>query len=225
LNAGPQHDEDVVGVLNHAKENNMNSWRKHAVIGLVICLLQLSLADVAFSADTTVPNPSLTRQRVDQFGVGAKVKVELTNGQKFKGCIQSIEEGRFLLAAAQAGSPTQVPYGDVAKLNLTKNTYNAKGQPDAVEVRRVVAELGVGHHIMVKTLEAKEYHGNIVAVAADSFTMLPDHTTAPVQVAYNSVQQMGPNLSKGAWIAIAIVCVVALAITVYAIGKTGGFSD
>jgi hypothetical protein len=40
----------------------MNSWRKHTVIGLVICLMQLSLADVAWSADTTVPNPSLTRR-------------------------------------------------------------------------------------------------------------------------------------------------------------------
>jgi len=196
----------------------MNSWRKHTVIGLVICLLQLSLADVAWSADTTLPNPSLTRQRVDQFGVGAKVKVELTNGQKFKGPIQSIEDGGFLLAAAKGGSPTRVPYGDVAKLNLTKNTYKATGKPDSVAVRRVVAELGVGHHIMVKTSEAKEYHGNIVAIAAESFSVLPDHTTAPVQVAYNNVQQMGPNLSKGTWIAIGVivgVAVTCLALTFY----------
>ncbi len=198
----------------------MNSWRKHTVIGLVICLLQLSLADAAWSADTTVPNPSLTRQRVDQFGVGAKVKVELTTGKKFKGSIQSIEDGGFLLAAAKAGSPTRVPYDEVTQLNLAKNTYKATGQPDSVEVRRVVAELGVGHHIMVKTSEAKEYHGNIVAIAAESFTVLPDHTTAPIQIAYDGVQQMGPNLSKTAQYAIVIaVCVgVALAILIpYAI--------
>jgi ribosome maturation factor RimP len=196
----------------------MNNWRKHTVIGLVICLMQLSLADVAWSADTTVPNPTLTRQRVDQFGVGASVKVELTNGKKFKGSIQSIEDVGFLLAAAQAGTPTQVPYGDVAKLNLAKNTYKATGQPDSVELRRVVAELGVGHHIMVKTSEAKEYHGNIVAIAADSFTVLPDHTTAPVQIAFNSVQQMGPNMSKGSWIAIGVLAaVVVTVIIVFAI--------
>ena len=191
----------------------MNSWRKHTVIGLVVCLMQLSLADVALSADTTVPNPSLTRQRVDQFGVGAKVKVELTNGQKFKGPIQSIEDGGFLLAA-KGGSPTRVPYGDVAKLNLTKNTYKATGQPDSVEVRRVVAELGVGHHIMVKTSEAKEYHGNIVAIAAESFSVLPDHTAAPVQVAYNNVQQMGPNMSTGKKVVIAVLVVIALVVVI-----------
>ena len=192
----------------------MNSWRKHTVIGLVICLMQLSLADVALSADTTVPNPSLTRQRVDQFGVGAKVKVELTNGKKFKGSIQSIEDGGFLLASAKAGSPTRVPYGEFTQLNLTKNTYRATGQPDSVAVRRVVAELGVAHHIMVKTSEAKEYHGNIVAIEAESFTVLPDHTAAPVQIAYNSVQQMGPNMSKGSMIALIVVAGVAVTITV-----------
>ena len=194
----------------------MHSRRKYTVIGLVICLLQLSLADVALSADTTAPNPSLTRQRVDQFGVGAKVKVELTNGKKFKGSIQSIEDGEFLLAAAKAGSPTRVPYGNVAQLNLAKNTYKATGQPDSVEVGRVVAELGVGHHIMVKTSEAKEYHGNIVAVAAENFTVLPDHTTAPVQIAYNNVQQMGPNMSKTSWIAIGALAAVAVVIIVWA---------
>ena len=195
----------------------MHSWRKHTVIGLVICLLQLSLADVAFPADTTVPNPSLTRQRVDQFGVGAKVKVELTNGQKFKGPIQSIEDGGFLLAAAKGGSPTRVPYGNVAQLNLAKDTYKATGQPDSVEVRRVVAELGVAHHIMVKTSEAKEYHGNIVAIEAESFTVLPDHTAAPIQIAYNNVQQMGPNMSRTSWIVIAVLVGVAVVVTVYAV--------
>jgi len=208
---------------NLTREENMNSWRKHTVIGLVICLLQLSLADVAWSADTTIPNPSLTRQRVDQFGVGAKVKVELTTGKKFKGSIQSIEDGVFLLAAAKAGSPTRVPYDEVTQLNLAKNTYKATGQPDSVEVRRVVAELGVGHHVMVKTSEAKEYHGNIVAIAAESFTVLPDHTTAPIQIAYNQILQIGPNMSKGTKIAIVVLVGVAVVVTVLAVWWFGTY--
>jgi small nuclear ribonucleoprotein (snRNP)-like protein len=205
LEAGPQHYEDVVGVHNLTKEENMNGWRKHTVIGLVTCLLQLSLIDVAFSADATVPNPSLTRQRVDQFGVGAIVKVELLSGKKVRGSIQSVEEGAFLVASSKVGPSTRVDYDQVAQLKLAKVTYKAKGQPDAVEVKRVAAGLGVGHHIMVKTAEAKEYHGNIVGLDAQSLTVLPDHASAPVEIAYNSVQQMGPNMSKGAKIAIIVV--------------------
>jgi hypothetical protein len=173
--------------------------------------MYLPLADVGLAAnDTRLPNPGLTKQQLDHFGVGAKVKVELTNGKKYRGFIQSIGDGEFLLASAKAGSPTQVSYGDVAKLNLAKNTYKAPGQPDAVEVRRVAAELGVGHHIMVKTSEAKEYHGNIVALGAESFTMLPDRTTEPVQIAFSKVVQLGPNLSTGTKIAIGVGIVVAI---------------
>jgi ribosome maturation factor RimP len=194
----------------------MDSWRKYTVIGLVVCLMYLPLADVGLAAnETRLPNPGLTKQQVGKFGVGAKVKVELTNGKKFKGSIQSIEDGGFLLAAAKAGSPTRVPYGNVAQLKLAKNTYKATGQPDSVEVRRVVAELGVAHHIMVKTAEAKEYHGNIVAIEAESFTVLPDHTAAPVQIAYNNVQQMGPNMSRGSWIALGVLVGVAVVVIVF----------
>ena len=110
-----------------------------------------------------------------------------------------------------------MPYGNVAQLNLAKNTYKATGQPDSVAVRRVVAELGVGHHIMVKTSEAREYHGNIVAIAAESFTVLPDHTATPVQIAYNSVQQMGPNMSKGTKIALIVLAGVAVAVVIVAV--------
>jgi hypothetical protein len=76
---------------------------------------------------------------------------------------------------------------------------------------------------MVKTSEAKEYHGNIVAIEAESFTVLPDHTAAPVQIAYNSVQQMGPNMSKGAKIAIIVVVGIVAAGLIFS--ATQGFGD
>jgi len=193
----------------------MYKWRKYVVLGLAVCAIYLPMADTGLAAtDTRLPNPGLTKQRLAEFGVGAKVRVELTNGKKYRGSIQSIGDGEFLLASAMAGSPKQVPYGGVAKLNLANNTYKATGQPDAVEVRRVAAELGVGHHIMVKTSEVKEYHGNIVALGAESFTMLPDHQAAPVQIAYGRTYQLGPNMSKGEKIAIIVLAGVAIAVTV-----------
>ena len=196
----------------------MYKWRKYAVLGLVVCMIYLPMADTGLAAtDTRLPNPGLTKQHLAEFGVGAKVKVELTNGKKYRGSIQSIGDGEFLLASDKAGSPTQVPYGDVAKLNLAKNTYKATGQPDAVEVRRVVAELGVGHHIVVKTLEAKEYHGNIVALGAENFTMLPDHQAAPVQIAYGQTHQLGPNMGNGEKIFIIVLAGVAVAVTIFVV--------
>jgi len=124
--------------------------------------VHLSLADMALSANiTTTLNPTLAKQQVDQFGVGAKVKVELVSGKKLMGSIQSVDEGAFLVALSKAGPSTRVDYDQVAQLKLAKVTYKAKGQPDAVEAKRVATGLGVGHHIMVKTTE-----GDLAAGAA-----------------------------------------------------------
>jgi len=203
------------------KEENMHNWRKYTVVGLVVCLLHLSLAGMVWPASTTTTlNSTLAKQQVDQFGVGANVKVELAGGKKLKGSIQSVEEGGFFLASNHAGSPTRVAYDEVSQLKLAKVTYKAKGQPNAGEAKRVATGLGVGHHIVVKTTEGKEYHGNIVALDAESFTMLPDHATAPVEVAYNNVQQMGPNPGAGTWIAIGILAAVAVVVIYLAVVLT-----
>jgi len=109
----------------------MKSWRKHAVVGLIVCLLQLTLADVAFSADTMVPNPGLTRQRVDQFGVGANLKVELTDGKQVRGSLVSLGDNGFELRAKSKDVPRYIAYNTVNKVNLARLVYRAKGAPDA----------------------------------------------------------------------------------------------
>jgi hypothetical protein len=76
---------------------------------------------------------------------------------------------------------------------------------------------------MLKTAEAKEYHGNIVAIEAESFTVLPDHTTAPIQIAYNQILQIGPNMSKGTKIAIVVLVGVAVVVTVLAVWWFGTY--
>ena len=74
-----------------------------------------------------------------------------------------------------------------------------------------MAELGVGHHIQVRTTAGKEYHGNILSVGTEQFTLLPDHQAAPIEIAYSQTLRMGPNLSKGAKIAIVVVVGLVIA--------------
>jgi ribosome maturation factor RimP len=198
------------------EEANMYSSKKALVIALVTCLLLLPLGDVAASLDAaTPPNPAVAKQQVDQYGVGAKVKIQLADGKKLKGSISAIEDEGFLLASKADGSPRRVAYGQVAQLKLAKLTYKAAGQLDPAEARRVVLGLGLGKHIMVRTAAGKEYHGLIVAIEEGGFAVMPDRESAPVQIAYGDVLQLGPNLSTRAKIAIVLgtagaVLVVAL---------------
>jgi len=186
----------------------MTSWRQFVCLGLVVGLLHLSLVDVAQAAEPTASsNPAAVKQQVNLLGVGAKVKVRLTDGKKLNGAIQGIEERAFLLGS-KASSPRSLAYEQVAQLRFAKETYKVGGAEDAAEARRVLAGLGIGRHIVVKTAEGKEYHGNVLAIDRSHFSVLPDGQMAPVQFAYTDLVQLGPNLSKGAKVAL----IVALAL-------------
>jgi ribosome maturation factor RimP len=195
----------------------MGTWRQLVGVGLAFGMLHLTLIDVARGSEpTALLNPTAVKQQVGLLGVGTKVNVRLSGGKKLNGTIQEIGDSTFLVAP-NGSSPTSVAYEQVAQLKLTKNTYKAKGSVDVEEARRVIAGLSVGHHIMVKTTAGQEYHGNIKAIETDSFTMLPDHTTTPVQIAYDEIRQTGPNLSKGAKIGIVVlVAVVIIAVAIIA---------
>ena len=192
----------------------MTNWQKFIAAGLAACMLVLPLGDLAVSLQAEVPpNPTLTKQQVDRWGVGAEVKVKLAGGKNLRGAISGIEDESFLLVNGQKASPKRVGYAEVAELKLAKNLYRTAGQPDPLAALRVVEALGVGRHAVVKTTAGQEYHGNIQAIDRDQFTLLPDHQSQPVQIAYNDVQQVGPNLSKGAIIAI-IVGAAAAAVVI-----------
>ena len=183
----------------------MNQWQKTIVIALVICVGILPVSDLVAFASDTPSGPGRVKQRIDQLGVGANLKVQLADGKKVKGSVVSVGEDGFDLSAKSGDSPRHIAYNNVNEVKLAKLTYRAKGTPDPVLARRVVLGLGVGRHVQVKTTTGKEYHGNIQAADPDSFTMLPDQQTAPVQVAYSDVVQFGPNLTRGGKIALIVV--------------------
>ena len=197
----------------------MTNWQKFIATGLAACMLVLPLGDVTVWLEAAAPpNPTVTKQQVDRWGVGAEVKVKLAGGKNLRGAISGIEDENFLLVKGQKASPKRVGYAEVAELKLAKNLYRATGQPDPLAALRAVEALGVGRHAVVKTTAGQEYHGNIQAIDRGQFILLPDHQSQPVQIAYGDVQEVGPNLSKGAKIAIIVVAAavaVALGVGLY----------
>jgi ribosome maturation factor RimP len=203
----------------------MNDWQKFLATGLAACMLVLQLGDLAVSVEAgTPPNPTLVKQQVDCWGVGAEVKAKLAGGKNLRGSIGGIEEESFLLNTGRQASPKRVGYTEVAELKLAKNLYRAAGPPDALAVMRVVEALGVGRHAVVKSMAAQEYHGNIQAIERDSFTLLPDHQTTPVQMQFNEVREVGPNLSKGAKVAIAVAVLITVVVVVLVLGSRSNIS-
>lgn len=203
----------------------MNFKRDSICIGLMGCMLLVPINDVAaYPQPATPSNLNSVKQQVEQIGVGAEVKLKLAGGEKLRGNLQAIDDQGFVLDSGQRASQRRIAYDQIARVTLARLVYRASGAPDPIAASRVVAGLGAGHHIVVKTTEGNTYHGNIQMIGEDHFVMVPDHQTASVQIAYTQVHYVEQNLSKGAKIAIvaAIALVTVAAIIVFSsCGKIG----
>jgi hypothetical protein len=186
--------------------------RKIISICLMVSLCSISLAQYVSGADVRQPGgTALLKEKVELFGVGANVKVKLADGQKLKGPISSIVDAGFTLAPEPGGLDRPVDYDQVSELTLVARNYRASGTPDAAEARRVIAALGTGNHVFVRTSEMK-IHGQIMDVERDHFVILPDDQAKPVDVAYQDVQQAGKNLGILSMIGLVVVVIVVIVV-------------
>ena len=189
----------------------MNYKRDSICLVLMGCMLLVPISDLAaYPQPATPSNPDSVKQQVEQIGVGAEVKLKLAGGEKLRGNLHEIDDQGFILDSGQQAKSRRISFDQVAQVTLASLTYRASGAPDPIAAGRVVAGLGVGHHIVVKTTDGREYHGNIQVIAEDHFVMVPDNQTASVQIAYTQIHYLEQNLSKSAKIAIVVVVVVVV---------------
>jgi len=96
--------------------------------------------------------------------------------------------------------------------------------PNATKARRVVTDLGVGEHVVVKLTSNQTLRGHLRAITEDHFVLLLDQLARPIEIVYDEVQTVGPN-PEGAQVAIwgAVVASVAVfAWLVKSYGSRGG---
>lgn len=185
----------------------MGKYKKVMAVTLLACFVPAAGGDWLMTLRAaTPPNPAIAKQQVELFGVGAEVEVKLASGEKLKGSIGAIDADSFDLNAGREGLPRSITYDEVTELKV-KSTYRASGPPNAAEARGVAAGLGVGRHVAVKVISGKTFRGHLQAINEAHFVLRLDRGATPIEIAYGDVQQLGPNLSKGAKIAIGLAAV------------------
>lgn len=178
-------------------------WRKYVAVAVVFCICEASV--VAAPANTVS-----MKQQLTDFGVGADLKLKLAGGKKMRGSIEALDDSGVVVAE-HGKKNLHIPYTEVAQVKLAERAYRAKGQPDALQASRVVVSLGVGRHAVVKFL-GRELHGHIQLIGPDSFTLLPDHSVTPVEIAYSDVSYVEKNLTAGATIVLVVLIVAAVVV-------------
>jgi hypothetical protein len=162
--------------------------------------------------------PSL-KQRIEQFGPGTELKVKLSDGTKLRGFVESIGPQSFLLVAKDDGAQREVAYGELDKVSYPRRGYKTEGVPDAAAAKRMVVQLGVDKHIMVKVSPTQKVRGHIREIHDDYFVVQPDGQTETLQVPYKNIRKVNKNLSFGATIAIVIGIAVAAALILVLSGE------
>jgi len=182
-------------------------WRASVSVGVIFCLF------VVQSLSTAAPfGPGTVREQVEQLGPGASVKVKLITGERLSGIIETFQDQDFTLQTGNAVASRQVAYADVRQLKLSSRRYTAHLDATPEAARRVVVALGVGQHIMVNPKGAPAIHGNIQAIAPEQFTVIPDHSTVPVTLAYNDIRHVEKNLTLGGTIVLVVLIVAAVVV-------------
>ncbi len=199
----------------------MHIWRKYVVIGLIICLLHLTVADIAVGRGViSSENSAKIKQRVEMLGVGASLEVEVKGSETVRGTIQSIADQEFVVAPKSSVGERHIAYDQVRGLILPQRTYKASGQPNAAEARRVVAGRGVGKKIRVTWADGRQLKGAIQSMDMEHFTVQAKEPAAATEVAYSDVRQIGSGgMSTGMQYAIlggivaGVVIVVAVVLS------------
>ena len=170
---------------------------------LALGLLHLSLASGGPRLQAASPGTA-HKQRVEQFGVGTELKVKLVGGDKLRGRVESIGDDSFLLVSNHGGAPREIAYSDLKNLNYPKRGYKTDSTPDPVVAKRMVVQLGVGEHIMVKVSPTEKVRGHIREIHDNHFVIQPDGQSQGREVPYDSIHKVNKNLSFGATIAIVV---------------------
>jgi len=186
---------------------------------LTLSLFHFSLFSTTPRLEAASPQPDL-KQRVEQFGVGTELNLKLKSGEKLRGSVESIGDDSFIVAAKDNGAPREIAFNDLEKVRYPKRGYKSGGAtPDAAAAKRMVVQLGVGEHIMVKVSPTEKVRGHIRAIYDDHFVIQPDGQTSTLQVPYNSIRKVNKNLSFGATLAIVIGIAAAVVLILVLSGE------
>jgi ribosome maturation factor RimP len=168
---------------------------------------------ISLGSTLEAASPPGLKQRVEQFGVGTELKIKLRSGEQVRGAIETIGDDHFTVATRDDGVRKEIAFEDLRQVRYPKRGYKAEGTPDAALAKRMVVQLGVGQHIMVKVSPTQKVRGHIREIHDDYFVIQPDEETGTMRVPYGSIWKVNKNLSFGATVAI-VVGIAAAAILI-----------
>ena len=167
--------------------------RQAVAVIAAACLLPVNGWGQAATAPLTGKAVKI-RQKAEQLGIGADVRVRLRTDERLQGRIDSAGEASFVIEQRQARGKRPIRYEDVTLLEFATKEFRADKRPDAADARRVAVELGEGATVTLKTKDGRTLKGRLDKVDPEQL-MITMGDRGSANVAYSEVQLLKGRMS------------------------------
>jgi hypothetical protein len=141
----------------------------------------------------TAAAQNIFRTRVEAFGNGAELKVELHTGLRLQGSIASFDESAFELL--RKGKPRRIGYMEVRNLEVIRIVYR---DPTARSERvQSAVNQFTNRRLKVKVISGDTLNGRVVQVRNDTFLFKRDARTENDAIPYSNVTELRPSNEEG----------------------------
>ena len=186
------------------------------VAGRTVALL-VALLLVAFllPAKQRPVDPESVKHGAQQYGVGADLKLILTDGHELRGRLETLSDETFGLRSKANRPVREVRYDEVTELRLARLVLRAAGSPDPAEARRVALGLGVGKKVVTKLADGKVFRGRIESIQDANFVLRPNDGSESVPIPYQEVRSLEQKHMSGGVKAAIIAAAAGVALVIF----------
>ena len=161
---------------------------KRVAIALIVGLLWSKTSGLAQLRAAPDFRSAHLMQRVETFGTGAEVSIELQDGKKIRGTVDSFDAAQIRLISK--GQP--IDFENIKDLKVTKVTY-----PDPREranrVQSALQGLGLNQEVKLRLVSGKTLKGWVRHTGKGAFDLVSGEQAEIRTVAYDEVQTIWPG--------------------------------
>jgi small nuclear ribonucleoprotein (snRNP)-like protein len=161
---------------------------KRVAIALIIGLVWSKASGLAQVGAAPDFRSGYLMQRVESFGTGAEVSIELQNGKRVHGTMDSFGAAQIRLI----DKGQSIPFENIKDLKVTKVTYRDPSER-ANRVQSAVQGLGINQVVKLRLVSGKTLKGRIQHSGEDAFDLVSGEQAEIRTVAYDEVQTIWPG--------------------------------
>jgi sRNA-binding regulator protein Hfq len=158
---------------------------KYIAAALVVTI---AWTNTAARLDAATEWSNYYKEKIETFGPGTEVEIELHNGKRLRGAILDFNDVCFDLMTGKRDSPLRIAFENVKNLQVTRVTIAR----DSSQLRTVLRTLGNDGEVKLRLASGKKLKGRIHWTREEEFDLVMGRKAETVTINYHDVDELWP---------------------------------